>query len=198
MTEFDLVGGGGSPPSSKKFKVNKKNIILIGGGVLAIFFLVTVLMRGRTTDVMTTSPSPLNDADTQAMLQNNQSIMEGRLDSVLNSFGSEIASELASLRNDFEKLNAGDGVSSKPDEKYFLVQTGALTKEKAERLWADLISKGATNTSVHEENGGFRVYSKYVDVGKASKIAGELKKESGVVYTEQKKGSFVAGNHTRQ
>lgn len=91
MAEFTQVGGGGGNPSPlKKMKLNKNTLMLLGGGLVIVLLLVT---RNRNSGEAYVMKEPTNSADTEAQIQNVQSILSGQLDQSMNTLYAQLQSE---------------------------------------------------------------------------------------------------------
>lgn len=114
MAEFEHVGheSGGHSPGKKKFQWNKKNIVIVGSLAIGVFLLVSVATRGRSEgegEQYVTSEAlegdyldgnPMNSSMVQAQLQNNQSLIEGSVDTALNNFANELGQNQESFKSD--------------------------------------------------------------------------------------------------
>lgn len=113
MAEFEQVGheSGGHSPGKKKFQLNKKNIVIIGSVAIGVFLLVSLVTRGRPAEEeqYVTSEAlegdyldgnPMNSSMVQAQLQNNQSLIEGSVDTALNNFANELGQNQESFKHD--------------------------------------------------------------------------------------------------
>ncbi|MFE1506519.1 hypothetical protein ACFW63_28750, partial [Streptomyces albidoflavus] len=113
MAEFEQVGheSGGHSPGKKKFQLNKKNIVIIGSVAIGVFLLVSLVTRGRPAEEeqYVTSEAlegdyldgnPMNSSLVQAQLQNNQSLIEGSVDTALNNFANELGQNQESFKSD--------------------------------------------------------------------------------------------------
>ncbi|MCY8915035.1 LysM peptidoglycan-binding domain-containing protein [Bacillus atrophaeus] len=118
MAEFEHVGhvgheSGGHSPGKKKFKLTKKNIVIFGGIGIAVFLLVSYVTRGRPAeeeegDRITSEAlegdyvdgNPMNSSLVQAQLQNNQSLIEGSVDTALGNFANELGQNQESFKTD--------------------------------------------------------------------------------------------------